>query len=165
MSETLLGASEVRLYGRVVPGLGVDLSGAPKELGANQLLRKQLAAEGARFARIYSVAFGSVEMDLPTPVLMLVHGDGDEAPKREGGPQIAGLRVWVYDKADYSLRLDVSSGPLEQLLGLAAPGGAAGMNAGMNVGMNVGMNAGMNAGMNVGMNAGMNVGVRPRREE
>lgn len=169
MSETLLSASEVRLYGRVVQGLGVDLSSAPRELGANQLLRRQLEAEGARFARIYSVAFGGVEVDLPTAMLMLVHGDGEEVPQRQSGPQIAGLRVWIYDKSDYSLRLDVASGTLEQLLGLGVPGPAAGMNVGMNIGMNagmnVGMNAGMNVGMNIGMNAGMNVGVRPRRDE
>ena len=71
-----------------------------------------------------------------------------------------GLRVWSYDKADYTIRMDVDVGMFEDvLLDAALSGGADGMDArGMNArGMNArGMNArGMNArGMNArGMNA------------
>ncbi len=70
------------------------------------------------------------------------------------------LRVWSYDKADYTIRMDVETGMFEDvLLAAMSGGGPGGMDsAGMNArGMNArGMNArGMNArGMNArGMNA------------
>ena len=34
-----------------------------------------------------------------------------------------GIRVWEYDRADFSLRLDVDSGPLERILVEAESGG------------------------------------------
>jgi len=69
------------------------------------------------------------------------------------------VRVWSYDKADYTIRMDVDTGMFEDILLNAVLGGAGGLEAsGMNArGMNArGMNArGMNArGMNArGMNA------------
>lgn len=67
--------------------------------------------------------------------------------------------VWSYDKADYTIRMDVETGMFEDVLLAAMLGGSGGFDsAGMNArGMNArGMNArGMNArGMNArGMNA------------
>jgi hypothetical protein len=164
--------------------VGDKRPGAINRVGANKFLEQQL--ENARFARIYGFSFEGSYYDLPSPVLFLVHGDGELVSEDTGGFSPArapgatsvtglaasdfdfadGLRVWSYDKGDYTIRMDVSTGMFEDVL-LAAmldgggPGGmdSSGMNArGMNArGMNArGMNArGMNArGMNArGMNA------------
>ncbi len=108
-------------------------------------LERQLQAEDANFARIYGFAFEGLYRVLPRPALFLVHGPGLEAgqvmsrlhlpqdapagspPQAAGAghvlPQPDGLMVWSYDKADYSIRLDIRSGMFEQLL--LDPSGAA----------------------------------------
>jgi hypothetical protein len=75
---------------------------------------------------------------LARPAIFLVHGDGDdpEAPRPTTDPRVArapadadqigiaytdrafadDIKVWSYDKGDFSLRLDPESGPLEQIL-------------------------------------------------
>ena len=78
-------------------------------------------------------------MSSRVPPVYLVHGDGVDAPARppvDPGARIArgpssadesgvpskgwefssDLKMWEYDKGDYSMRLDVESGPLEQIL-------------------------------------------------
>lgn len=127
--------------------------GAANRSGQNRLLEEQLAA--GRFARIYGFSFEGSYYDLPRPVIFLVHGDGElvaedlgkfspaRAPSPTGLTGLAaadfdfadGLRVWSYDKADYTVRMDVETGMFEDVL-LAAilgggPGGmdAAGMSA------------------------------------
>jgi hypothetical protein len=158
--------------------------------GENRQLERQLRKR-ARFARIYGFSYEGTYYDLPRPGLFLVHGPGELVTQRpntedprEPYPTRApaettltglaaagfdfadGLRVWSYDQADYTIRMDVETGMFEQVLLDAmfdggGPGGfdSSGMNArGMNArGMNArGMNArGMNArGMNArGMNA------------
>lgn len=112
----------------------------------NNFLSNQLnaTAGGAApvFARIYGFAYAGIYCELETPALYLVHGDGEEAataaksggaggnsrfarapndPSRTGIAaadfQFAdGLQVWAFDKGDFSIRLDVSSGPLDQIL-------------------------------------------------
>ncbi|WP_018000906.1 hypothetical protein [Paracoccus sp. N5] len=100
-------------------------------------LERQLQAEDANFARIYGFAFEGLYHVLPRPALFLVHGPGLDAgevmsqlrlpqaaptdkTERTGGgrglPQPDDLMVWSYDKADYTIRLDVHSGMFEQLL-------------------------------------------------
>jgi hypothetical protein len=147
----------------------------------NQLLQSQL--DGASFARIYGFSFEGTYFDLTRPTLFLVHGPGTPATESRPGwgrsnpsrapsnPSLSGLGaadfefsddmlVWSYDKADYTIRMDVETGMFEDvLLDAMLGGGSDGMDArGMNArGMNArGMNArGMNArGMNArGMNA------------
>ncbi|MET0943146.1 MAG: hypothetical protein ABWY13_17480 [Mesorhizobium sp.] len=152
----------------------------------SQVEQQLLAGEDPRFARIYGFSYEGFYYDLPRPALFLVHGDGYPASemgpaaywvvnraRAPGEPSLTGLGqadfqfsddivVWSYDKADYTIRMDVETGMFEQvLLDAMLDGGidASGMNArGMNArGMNArGMNArGMNArGMNArGMNA------------
>lgn len=158
--------------------------GTFNRLGANRQLEEQL--KDGRFARIYGFSYEGIYYDLPKPTIFLVHGDGELVSEDTGLFNLAraprpttltgigasyfdfsdGLRVWSYDQADYTIRMDVEVGMFEQVLLDAmfdggGPGGfdASGMNArGMNArGMNArGMNArGMNArGMNArGMNA------------
>ena len=51
--ESLLTASAVKLYGRVITGLNIDVEGARNELGANQFLREQLAVGRASAPRAH----------------------------------------------------------------------------------------------------------------
>jgi hypothetical protein len=149
--------------------------------GSNRDLENQLTPD-AHFARIYAFTYEGSYYELPRPVIFLVHGDGALVTQARKNPPISNparapretdliglaaadfdfadeLRVWSYDKADYTIRLDVDTGMFDDVLLEAALGGsqdgieARGMNArGMNArGMNArGMNArGMNArGMN-----------------
>jgi hypothetical protein len=101
--------------------------------GENRQLADQL--EGASFARIYGFSYGGVYVDLPRAVLLLVHGDGElvtetDAVQRARAPRepsLTGfaaadfqfadeLMVWSYDKADFTIRMDVETGMFEQLL-------------------------------------------------
>jgi hypothetical protein len=151
--ETLLSPSGVLLYGRVLidvkltnvepsdtepPPLSTD---PPPRRGANRFLQQQLAADDARFARIYGFSFEGHYYDLPRPTVFLVHGPGvdPEGPRpgstvkdqrisrnpadadRTGTGGQSGnfaddMRVWAYDKGDFSVRLDVESGPFDQIL-------------------------------------------------
>lgn len=104
--------------------------------GKNKQLDDQLS-EDAGFARIYGFAFEGTYYELPEPTLFLVHGDGesatdDNAPDGGGSraplsPSQSGvasaeyqisndIRVWAYDKADYSIRMDTMTGMVEQVL-------------------------------------------------
>ena len=49
--ESLLTASAVKLYGRVIAGLSVNVANARNELGANMFLRQQLEAAEPQLAR------------------------------------------------------------------------------------------------------------------
>ena len=178
--ETLLSASAVKLYGRVIRGLNIKLENARDELGNNRFLRAQLEAQidsagnpaPPRLARIYGFSYYGRYTPLSRPAIFLVHGRGTPAspqapavlqkdPTKQGvfvvdvekdneepennsdaaskGPFVgrlstgpndidrtgeaaknaefaAGIRVWEYDRADFSLRLDIDSGPLERIL-------------------------------------------------
>lgn len=107
-----------------------------KGRGRNNLLADQLS-EDANLARIYGFSYEGTYFELPEPVIFLVHGDGESAtdsnkpgdqaarapldPSKTGVAsaeyQIANdIRVWDYDKADYTIRMDVMTGMLEQVL-------------------------------------------------
>jgi hypothetical protein len=109
----------------------------PTPMGDNKFLEKQLEADGARLARIYAFSFEGHYYDLPKPVIFLVHGDGSDPeamrpPQSRAGRAPADadrtgvasspgsfsedIRVWTYDKGDFSLRLDPDTGTLEQIL-------------------------------------------------
>jgi hypothetical protein len=96
--------------------------------GANQII--------SQLARIYAFSFGGDLYTLTTPTIFLVHGPGGDpnvgAPggrfsKTPGSADNTGvatqdydfaedIRVWTYDKNDISLRLDLSTGMLEDIL-------------------------------------------------
>ena len=108
--------------------------------GRNNLLDAQINRQ-ARFARIYGFAYEGTYYELPEPAIFLVHGEGKNATEWKGtenapgdlaarapnDPSMSGvasaddqiandIRVWPYDKADYSIRMDVMTGQLEQIL-------------------------------------------------
>ncbi|WP_442582346.1 hypothetical protein ACSBOB_10525 [Mesorhizobium sp. ASY16-5R] len=97
-----------------------------------------------RLARIYAFAFEGTFFELARPTIFLVHGVGldpdDPLPENAqgeveygrlarspGSSALTGLgsqtrslakdmRVWIYDKGDFSMRFNVETGPLEQIL-------------------------------------------------
>ena len=106
-----------------------------KKLGKNNFLENQ--QEGMVIARIYGFAYEGTYYDLPTAILFGVHGDGElvtelgaDTPFRSRAPRqpsLGGIAaadfefaddilVWSYDKADYTVRMDVETGMFEQVL-------------------------------------------------
>ncbi|MEP4770905.1 MAG: hypothetical protein ABJY83_23610, partial [Roseibium sp.] len=107
-----------------------------KRRGNNNHLAEQLD-DDAQLARIYGFAYEGTYYELPEPTIFLVHGEGDtatqaNAPTGQGSrapvnPTLSGvasadyqysndMRVWDYDKADFTLRMDVMTGQFEQVL-------------------------------------------------
>ncbi len=104
----------------------------------NKQLEDQLTSDGAGFARIYGFSYEGAYWELVAPVLFLVHGPGDEltpnaippdfsVSRAPHSPSYSGvgaaifqfaddMRVWSYDKADYTIRMDILSGRFEQVL-------------------------------------------------
>jgi hypothetical protein len=148
--ETLLGVSAVYLFGRLVSDLKLIVKDDDDDLrdrrkGANAFLQKQMRETEAGFARIYYFAFEGGFFELARPAMFLVHGAGvaPDAPSpkdpnferlsripgrmtRTGlawqiGSFASDMKIWAYDKGDFSMRLDADTGTFEQLL-LAAEG-------------------------------------------
>ena len=131
--------------------------GLGRGVGQNKQLPDQLE-EDARFARIYGFSYEGTYYELPNPTLFLVHGEGESATAGNAPtasphasrapilPSVSGvgaadfqfaddIRVWAYDKADYTIRMDVETGMFEQVLldvffGVEAPMLAGGRVAG-----------------------------------
>ena len=110
----LLEHSRILVYGRVAAGITLDAASAgsqiPNSAGANTAL-----------ATVFGFEFEGHYYDLPKPAIMLVHGDPvapeDADAVVESDPKLVGdIKVWSCDKADLSVRFDVSSGPLEDIL-------------------------------------------------
>jgi uncharacterized protein YjbI with pentapeptide repeats len=162
-AESLLSPDLIKLIGRPIAELQLNIPGGAggaanvQALGGNQFLRAQLNAANASLARIYGFSFEGHYYDLTKPVIMLVHGPGEPItwPPAVGAPPpvppapaptvdqageavrdwdfSADLRYWEYEKADFSMRLDVTTGTLEQILLEAALAGMGGSYAGANV--------------------------------
>ena len=147
MPENLLTPTAVKLYGRLIEGLTIDVpkkGWEPPALGDNNFLRRQLAPDPngnpPNLARIYGYSYEGSYLDLPVPALFVVHGPGGEIKEgSHGAPTIdssgaaahdwefsTGLRYWEYDKGDFSMRLDIQTGTFEQLLS-AGPSRSSGM--------------------------------------
>jgi len=115
----------------------------PARNGANKFLQSQLdqaLRPTPAFARIYAFSFEGHIYDLARPAIFLVHGGGYEidapAPEeadyerlsrsagratwtgvgRQSGVFSMDMKVWVYDKADFSMRLDVETGTFDDIL-------------------------------------------------
>lgn len=144
--ETLLNASAVYLFGRLVSDL--EIAGAVDSddgdrlphNGDNNFLRRQVRNKKAAIARIYAFSFEGAMYELDRPSLFIVHGGGQDpdAPGpedadlsmlsrspgrvtktgvgRQSGSFSRDMRVWIYDKGDFSVRLDVETGTLERIL-------------------------------------------------
>lgn len=143
MPETLLSASNIVLFGRVVEDLNIV---APKgnkahspsmatSKGESSGLQQQLtrrewgnysAGSGgglARFARIYGFSYEGAYFEVGVPVLFLVHGEGAPlseikvpGPDKDDKNFFEDLRAWAYDRSDDTMRLDIDSGSFEEVL-------------------------------------------------
>jgi hypothetical protein len=131
MSENLVSASTVLLFGRVVEDLEIKPaadSGGLVRLGVDQPLQEQLEPEDPEskpsFARIYAFSYEGHYYDLAKPALFLVHGQGTNVqPTAEHTGLVTethefstDIKVWAYDKSDLSIRLDPETGTFEQIL-------------------------------------------------
>lgn len=141
MSGSLLSLSTILLFGEPISDLKMSGGGKDskeKSRGANQQLAEQLGHKDACYAKIYGFSYESKYYDLARPTLFLVHGAGelvtennvDSAPNKSRAPRhtlLTGLatadfdfaddiRVWSYDKSDYTVRMDVETGRFEQLV-------------------------------------------------
>jgi len=132
-SETLLAPSMIRLFGRLFDGLQLTpaaLASAQTTASArNGLTDKLDPALDPRLARIYGFSFEGNYYKLSAPAVFLVHGDGASLPAGEGEVSIGHLgvefkdqtfassvRVWAYDKLDMTIRIEIASGWLDDLL-------------------------------------------------
>lgn len=142
--ESVLSLSSVYLFGRVVSDLKVvtedpDESDRPAASGNNQFLREQFKHPAARLARIFAFSFEGTMYDLARPSLFLVQGTGHDvdaplptgnksrlarAPGRisrtgvgwQDGDFAMDMRVWIYDKGDFSMRLNIETGSFDHIL-------------------------------------------------
>ncbi|HUF87930.1 MAG TPA: hypothetical protein VMM59_11165 [Thermohalobaculum sp.] len=110
--------------------------GSGRGQGWNSELDDQLG-EGACLARIYGFSYEGMFYQLPAPTIFVVHGDGTSvtdsnepqghfarAPLNPSKTGVAAadfqfsddIMYWSYDKADYSIRMDVMTGQLEEIL-------------------------------------------------
>ena len=143
-TESLLHTSNMFLFGIVVDDF--ELSDAvrkgkikklPGRNGINNQLGEQYYNKDSKFARIYAFSYEGGFFELPCPTLFLVHGDGEDvtpgnapgdfAARAPNSPLKTGfsaadfqfandVKVWSYDKDDYSVRMDVETGMFCQLL-------------------------------------------------
>jgi hypothetical protein len=113
--------------------------GAPPRLGSNRLLQDQLADGDANFARIYGFSYEGHYFDLARPTIFLVHGEGTDAegprppaasnrvsraPAHVDRSGVAAqehsfaedIKVWSYDRGDFSIRMDVETGMFDDIL-------------------------------------------------
>jgi uncharacterized protein YjbI with pentapeptide repeats len=160
--EHLMTTSSIKLYGRVMNDLTYnyaagnygDMTG-----DGNNFLRSQLAAANPCFAKIYAFSFEGAVYVLPRPTIFLVHTGGTPcdgtnrtsmdvsgvaAREWEFAKSVGGdLSYWIYEKGDFSLRLETEAGPLEQILLAAA------LRSGADIADRSGANVGIRSGANV----------------
>jgi hypothetical protein len=114
------------------------VSGAPAPF-TNPLTDKLVPELKPKLARIFGFSYEGHYYKLPDPRVFLVHGDGTPVnPGSDAAVELgdlgieyheqffaAGVTMWAYDKVDMSLRIDISSGWLEDILfGLITDGDA-----------------------------------------
>jgi hypothetical protein len=139
MPETLFANSTVRLFGHRFGGLdlvkedGHDaLKGAPSVLRVLQeQLKSRHGAESAApgLARIYGFSYLGNYYKLAEPTVLLVHGEGTDVPATTNSAALSLLgielkaetfssdvKVWEQDKADYTVRIDITPGWLADVL-------------------------------------------------
>lgn len=111
-------------------------------LGENDFLVKQLSSEEAQLARIMAFSYQNQIFDLARPAIFLVHGVGTPVEFVKEGTKVVettflrrmptytdrtgvvgqsgsfgpSIRVWLYDRADFTVRLDSETGTFERVL-------------------------------------------------
>lgn len=105
MAETLLGISEVQLYGEKVTDMTYEnRKGDPRK----------------HFVRVFGFEFEGNYYSLDLPIIMLLEGDGaeltDTTPKVVKDSFTTHIRKWSVEKYDQSVRLDELTGTVEEIL-------------------------------------------------
>jgi hypothetical protein len=92
---------------------------------------RELQVEDLRYAHIFAFTYEGRYTMLHAPALFMVRGAGEAVtdgkgivdPARIGLANLDGtivfasdLQFWIYDRSDLTIRLDISSGSLQQLL-------------------------------------------------
>jgi hypothetical protein len=156
INKTILAPSTIRLLGWVLSGIDGALGPAAGSLvsaratqqqldddhyKSESLLVKTLTDDDRVLAHILAYTYGGALTPLHVPALFLLRGPGDDVvhagrtidPGRIGLAHLdttvafaSGLKFWTYDQSDQTVRLDVSSGTLQQLVINAETGGAHG---------------------------------------
>jgi hypothetical protein len=113
----------------------------PPQMSNNNFLFAQLSGAGAQLARIYAFSYEAGYYDLARPTIFLVHGEGIEPEGVSGtltpdqrklsrmpgetgrtglatqeGSFAGGIKAWAYDRADFTIRLDMEGGSFDSLL-------------------------------------------------
>jgi hypothetical protein len=130
--ETLLDPSLVRLFGRPFGGLTLSHAEPAAKSGKSALkpspLGECLKAENdPRLARIYGFSYEGSYYKLSKPYVFVVHGDGTKVGEVEDMSALGvefrrdekffdDVVMWAYDKVDMSVRIDIVSGPLDEIL-------------------------------------------------
>lgn len=124
--------------GAVGPG---SLAGVPSGYEKRSLLLQSLVGDDLRIAHIFAFSYQGGYKPFHVPALFLVHGTGKSVvehgkevdPGQLGLAQLDGtitfardLRFWIYDRADLTLRLDITSGTVQNLVIDAETGGGHG---------------------------------------
>ena len=133
INENLFSGGDIHLFGRVFTGL--TLADTAGSVSPTHPLATQLAAPGAQLARIYGFSYRGSYYKLGEPTVMLVHGPGMPVPSGAAAVPLSLLGVefkeqtfadevlvWVKSEADYSLRIDISTGWLQDILIAAETG-------------------------------------------
>lgn len=145
VKESILNVSAVYLFGKEVSDLKVVANdpvddNRPPRMGNNNFLKRQIRNGEVALARIYAFSFEGCLYELTRPSIFLVHGPGQDPdlPEpvssdfkrvarspgrlsktgvgRHSGSFSMDMRVWVYDKGDFTMRLDVETGTFEDIL-------------------------------------------------
>lgn len=139
VGNTLLSASNIILVGFILKDLKLDTKGVnypPTRDNANNFMGKMLTKDAGPndgldpgLARIYGFIASGRYVELDAPTIFLVHGPGEEIDNLAGqetslviqdykfphsGPNEA--KGWSYDESDFSMTLDVSTGPIADLI-------------------------------------------------
>lgn len=100
----------------------------PDPSASFDLLANQLLRENSTLARIYGYTYEGEYYALPRPTVFLVHGEGRRVDSDLSGMLDrsgvaardwafeADVRYWEYDRINYSLRCDIVTGTLDDIL-------------------------------------------------
>ena len=186
MVESLLTQSSIKLFGRIVVDFKYTYVADKdsKTGGSNNFLKNQLSQKNVNVARIYAFAFEGSIYTLPRPTMFLVHGPGADVDSTQAakgnhtsldesgvvarewefaatdnkgdGPD---LRMWEYEKGDFSVRLDSEAGPFEDiLLGAALRSGADRSGQGLEIRSGQGLDVRSGQGLDVRSGQGLRTG-------
>lgn len=119
--ETLLAASTIRMFGREFGGLTMNLAGTERS--------RIDPARHPKLARIYGFSFQGNYFKLSAPTILLVYGDGTLMKRDMQGATLGEIGIefkdeffagdvwmWTALELDFSVRIDISSGWLSEIL-------------------------------------------------